>query len=133
MVFAAFDSVRIPADCFVRGSNIPGCSRVVPCQARRRRVARDHRHRHRTIRVYEYRDAATLRTDFRTEVKAVLDSPWQKPSRHSTVPASRRTVLRLGHILPVCSLIAPCPAGAGTVSVRARLSPRTVEERGVTP
>ena len=52
-------------------------------------------------------------------------SPWQKSSRHSTVPASRRTALRLGHILPVCSLIAPCPAGAGTVSVLARLSPRT--------
>ena len=55
-----------------------------------------------------------------------LISPWQKSSRHSTVPASRRTALRLGHILPVCSLIAPCPAGAGTVSVLARLSPRTV-------
>ena len=52
-------------------------------------------------------------------------SPWQKSSRHSTVPASRRTALRLGHILPVCFLIAPCPAGAGTVSVLARLSPRT--------
>ena len=38
-------------------------------------------------------------------------SPWQKSSRHSTVPASRRTALRFGHILPVCSLIAPCPAG----------------------
>ena len=55
------------------------------------------------------------------------NSPWQKSSRHSTVPASRRTALRLGHILPVCSLIAPCPAGAGTVSVLARLSPRTAE------
>ena len=55
-----------------------------------------------------------------------LTSPWQKSSRHSTVPASRRTALRLGHILPVCSLIAPCPAGAGTVSVLARLSPRAV-------
>ena len=29
-----------------------------------------------------------------------LNSPWQKSSRHSTVPASRRTALRLGHILP---------------------------------
>ena len=57
----------------------------------------------------------------------VLNSPWQKSSRHSTVPASRRTALRLGHILSVCSLIAPCPAGAGTVSVLARLSPRTVK------
>ncbi len=32
----------------------------------------------------------------------------------------------ISHILPVCSRIAPCPAGAGTVSVLARLSPRTV-------
>ena len=43
----------------------------------------------------------------------------------------RRTALRLGHILPVCSLIAPCPAGAGTVSVLARLSPRTAKVHGV--
>ncbi len=102
-----------------------------------------------------------------------LNSPWQKSSRHSTVPAScadcvttrshtpgyapssrlvrraqersrcsrdfhhglltargksrhgirpslhrARTALRLGHILPVCSLIAPGPAGAAPVSVR---------------
>ena len=40
-------------------------------------------------------------------------------------PCIPATALRLGHILPVCSLIAPCPAGAGTVSVLARLSPRT--------
>ena len=45
------------------------------------------------------------------------NSPWQKSSRHSTGSASRRTVLLLGHILPVCSLIAPCPAGAAPVSV----------------
>ena len=56
-----------------------------------------------------------------------LNSPWQKSSRHSTVPASRRTALRFGHILPVCTRIAPCPAGAGTVSVLAGLSPRTVK------
>ena len=60
-----------------------------------------------------------------------LNSPWQKSSRHSTVPASRRTALRFGHILPVCTRIAPCPAGAGTVSVLAGLSPRTV--KGWTP
>ena len=32
------------------------------------------------------------------------NSPWQKSSRHSTVPASRRTALLSAHILPVCSL-----------------------------
>jgi hypothetical protein len=53
-----------------------------------------------------------------------LNSPWQKSSRHSTVPASRRTALRFRHILPVCTRIAPCPAGAGTVSVLAGLLPR---------
>ncbi len=60
------------------------------------------------------------------EDQCSLISPWQKSSRHSTVPASRRTALRFGHILPVCTRIAPCPAGAGTVSVLAGLSPRTV-------
>ena len=60
----------------------------------------------------------------------VLNSQWQKSSRHSTVPASRRTALLSAHILPVCSLIAPGPAGAGTVSVLAGLSPRTVNGPG---
>ncbi len=32
----------------------------------------DHRHRLRTIKAYEYRDAATLLGDFRTTVDAVL-------------------------------------------------------------
>ena len=40
--------------------------------AGRRRLAHDHRHRHRTIRPYEYRDAAQLLADFWTEVEAVL-------------------------------------------------------------
>ena len=62
-----------------------------------------------------------------------LDSPWQKSSRHSTVPASRRTALRFGRattrVAPTCTRIVPCPAGAGTVSVLAGLSPRAVEDR----
>jgi hypothetical protein len=33
---------------------------------------RDHKHRLRTIRPYDYKDAATLLTDFWTEVDAVL-------------------------------------------------------------
>ena len=52
-------------------------------------------------------------------------SPWRNSSRYSTVPAQARTALRFGHILPVCAPIAPCPAGAGTVSVLAGLPPRT--------
>ncbi len=63
----------------------------------------------------------------------LLNSPWQKSSRHSTVPASRRTALRFGHILPVCTRIAPCPAGAGTVSVLAGLSPRTDMQPDLAP
>ena len=55
----------------------------------------------------------------------ILSSPWQKSSRHSTGSAQARTALLLGHILPVCSLRAPCPAGAAPVSVLAGLSPRT--------
>lgn len=39
---------------------------------RRRRTAQDHRHRLRTVRAYEYRDAATLLGDFWAEVDALL-------------------------------------------------------------
>ncbi|HJP22186.1 MAG: DUF6516 family protein [Alphaproteobacteria bacterium] len=38
----------------------------------RRRAQRDHRHRHRTVRPYDYQDAATLLADFWAEVEAVL-------------------------------------------------------------
>jgi hypothetical protein len=37
-----------------------------------RRTAQDHRHRLKTVRPYDYKDAATLLTDFWTEVDAVL-------------------------------------------------------------
>ena len=40
--------------------------------AGRSRKAQDHKHRERTIRPYDYRDAATLLTDFWAEVDAVL-------------------------------------------------------------
>ena len=39
---------------------------------RRQRAERDHRHRLRTVRRYEYRDAATLLADFWKEVDQVL-------------------------------------------------------------
>jgi hypothetical protein len=38
----------------------------------RRRGAQDHRHRLKTIRPYDYRDAATLLADFWADVDAVL-------------------------------------------------------------
>ncbi|MBX9828485.1 MAG: hypothetical protein K2Y27_26270 [Xanthobacteraceae bacterium] len=48
---------------------------AVPAQggpAGRRRRARDHRHRLKTVRPYEYKDAATLLADFWSQVDAVL-------------------------------------------------------------
>jgi hypothetical protein len=47
----------------VRGRSGPGASK---------HKARDHRHRLKTVRPYEYQDAATLLADFWTEVEAVL-------------------------------------------------------------
>ena len=38
----------------------------------RRQKSYDHKHRHRTIRPYEYQDAATLLVDFWAEVDATL-------------------------------------------------------------
>lgn len=38
----------------------------------RRQKSYDHKHRHRTIRPYEYQDAATLLVDFWAEVDAIL-------------------------------------------------------------
>ena len=38
----------------------------------RQRTRRDHKHRYRTVRPYEYKDAATLLEDFWAEVDAVL-------------------------------------------------------------
>lgn len=38
----------------------------------KKRKSRDHKHRFRTIRPYDYKDAATLLEDFWTEVDAVL-------------------------------------------------------------
>jgi hypothetical protein len=41
-------------------------------KGRERRVAKDHRHRLRTIRPYDYRDAAKLLADFWAEVDSVI-------------------------------------------------------------
>jgi hypothetical protein len=48
---------------------------AIPTQggpAGRRRRAQDHRHRLKTVRPYEYKDAATLLADFWSQVDAVL-------------------------------------------------------------
>ena len=57
------------------GARLVGFDNAHPApksKGRRRRTMRDHRHRLRTIRPYEYRDAATLLADFWAEVDAVL-------------------------------------------------------------
>ena len=50
-----------------------------PGPGRRRRTERDHRHRLRKIRPYEYRDAVTLLEDFWKEVDQVLEEGGSIP------------------------------------------------------
>ncbi len=54
------------------GERLVGFDNAHPVGRQKRGEAQDHRHRLRTIRAYEYRDAATLVTDFWTTVDAVL-------------------------------------------------------------
>jgi hypothetical protein len=60
-----------------RGERLVGFDNAHPAPdsagpGRRVSAARNHRHRLRSIRPYEYRDAATLLADFWSEVDAVL-------------------------------------------------------------
>ena len=50
-----------------------------PGPGRRRRTERDHRHRLRKVRPYEYRDAVTLLEDFWKEVDQVLEEGGSIP------------------------------------------------------
>jgi hypothetical protein len=54
------------------GGRLVGFDNAHPVGRQRRGGAQDHRHRLRSVRPYEYRDAATLLADFWTEVDAVL-------------------------------------------------------------
>jgi hypothetical protein len=59
------------------GERLVGFDNAHPVSAgrrpsRRARTAHDHRHRHRTIRPYDYKDAATLLADIWEQVDAVL-------------------------------------------------------------
>ena len=59
------------------GTRLVGFDNAHPVRGRRgpgarRRAESDHRHRMRTIRSYEYKDAPTLLEDFWNEVDAVL-------------------------------------------------------------
>jgi hypothetical protein len=54
------------------GERLVGFDNAHPVARQRRGSAQDHRHRLRTVRPYEYRDAATLLADFWKTVDAVL-------------------------------------------------------------
>jgi hypothetical protein len=54
------------------GERLVGFDNAHPVGRQARAEPRDHRHRLRTIRTYEYRDAATLLGDFWKAVDAVL-------------------------------------------------------------
>jgi Family of unknown function (DUF6516) len=54
------------------GERLVGFDNAHPVARQRRGAPQDHRHRLRSIRPYEYRDAATLLADFWETVDAVL-------------------------------------------------------------
>lgn len=54
------------------GERLVGFDNAHPVARQKRGEPRDHRHRLRTIKAYDYRDAATLLGDFWTTVDAVL-------------------------------------------------------------
>jgi hypothetical protein len=54
------------------GERLMGFDNAHPVGKQKRGGPQDHRHRIRTVKPYEYRDAATLLSDFWNEVDAVL-------------------------------------------------------------
>ncbi|MGB6726247.1 MAG: DUF6516 family protein [Terracidiphilus sp.] len=54
------------------GERLVGFDNAHPEGKQKRGDPQDHRHRFRTVKLYEYSDAATLLADFWTEVDAVL-------------------------------------------------------------
>jgi hypothetical protein len=54
------------------GDRLVGFDNAHPVANQRRGKPQDHRHRIRTVKPYDYRDAATLLSDFWTEVDKVL-------------------------------------------------------------
>ena len=54
------------------GERLVGFDKAHPVAAQKRGGPQDHGHRLRTIKAYEYRDAATLLGDFWTTVDSVL-------------------------------------------------------------
>jgi hypothetical protein len=54
------------------GERLVGYDNAHPVAGQNRGESQDHRHQLRTVKAYDYRDAATLLGDFRTTVDAVL-------------------------------------------------------------
>jgi hypothetical protein len=54
------------------GERLVGFDNAHPVERQKRGESQDHRHRLRTVKAYDYRDAATLLGDFWSTVDAVL-------------------------------------------------------------
>jgi hypothetical protein len=61
------------------GERLVGFDNAHPVGKQKRGDARDHRHRIRTVKPYDYRDAATLLADFWADVDAVLKERGVQP------------------------------------------------------
>jgi hypothetical protein len=61
------------------GERLVGFDNAHPVRKQRRGEPQDHRHRLRTVKAYEYSDAATLLEDFWSEVDAVLKERGVRP------------------------------------------------------
>jgi len=61
------------------GERLVGFDNAHPVGKQKRGHPQDHRHRIRTVKPYEYSDAATLLADFWTEVDAVLKERGMLP------------------------------------------------------
>ncbi|HEY1904282.1 MAG TPA: DUF6516 family protein [Terracidiphilus sp.] len=61
------------------GERLVGFDNAHRVEKQKRGGPQDHRHRMRTVRAYEYRDAGTLLADFWTEVDAVLKERGVRP------------------------------------------------------
>ena len=61
------------------GERLVGFDNAHPIGKQKRGDPQDHRHRIRTVKPYDYRDAATLLADFWTEVDAMLQERGVQP------------------------------------------------------
>jgi hypothetical protein len=61
------------------GERLVGFDNAHPMEKQKRGDPQDHRHRIRTMKPYDYRDAATLLADFWREVDAVLKERGVQP------------------------------------------------------